>query len=45
MASNLLKKLFGDTSAKEIKKITPLVDRIEALEGEYAALTDEQLQA
>ena len=34
MASNLLKKLFGDTSAKEIKKITPLVDRIEALEGE-----------
>ena len=45
MASNLLKKLFGDTSAKEIKKITPLVDLIEALEGEYAALTDEQLQA
>ena len=41
----LLKKLFGTTSEKEIKAIHPLVDRIEALDGEYSALTDEQLQA
>ena len=41
----LLKKLFGTTSEKEIKAITPLVDKIEALDGEYSALTDEQLKA
>ena len=37
----LLKKLFGTTSEKEIKAITPLVDKIEALDGAYSALTDE----
>ena len=45
MASNFLKKLFGDTSQKEIRKIMPLVEKIESLEEEYKALTDEQLQA
>ncbi|OUN04215.1 preprotein translocase subunit SecA [Flavonifractor sp. An92] len=42
---NLLKKLFGNSSAKELKAIKPLVDKIEALDGEYSALTDAQLQA
>ncbi len=42
---NLLKKLFGNSSAKELKAIKPLVDKIEALDGEYSALTDQQLQA
>ena len=41
----LLKKLFGTTSEKELKAISPIVNKIEALEPEYAALTDEQLQA
>ena len=45
MASNFLKKLFGDTSTKEIKKIMPLVEKIESLEEEYKALSDEELQA
>ena len=45
MASNFLKKLFGDTSTKEIKKIMPLVEKIESLEGEYKALSDAELQA
>ena len=45
MASNFLKKLFGDTSTKEIKKITPLVEKIESLEAEYKALSDAELQA
>ena len=45
MASNFLKKLFGDTSTKEIKKIMPLVEKIESLEAEYKALSDEALQA
>ena len=41
----LLKKLFGTTSEREVKAITPIVDKIEALDGTYSALTDEQLQA
>ena len=41
----LLKKLFGTNSEREVKAITPIVDKIEALDGEYSALTDEQLQA
>jgi len=45
MASNFLKKLFGDTSQKEIKKIMPLVTKIESLEEEYKALSDSELQA
>ncbi len=45
MASNFLKKLFGDTSSKEIRRIMPLVEKIESLEEEYKALSDEQLQA
>ena len=45
MATSLMKKLFGDTSSREIKRILPLVEKIEALEPEYAALTDAQLQA
>ena len=45
MASNFLKKLFGDTSSKEIRKIMPLVEKIESLEEEYKALSDAELQA
>ena len=42
---NLLKKLFGTSSAKELKAIKPLVDKIEALDGTYSALSDEELKA
>ena len=45
MASNFLKKLFGDTSQKEIRRIMPLVEKIESLEAEYKALSDQELQA
>ncbi len=41
----LLKKLFGTSSEKELKAIKPIVDKIEALDGEYSQLTDEQLRA
>ena len=41
----LLKKLFGTSSAKELKAIKPIVDKIEALDEEYSKLTDEQLKA
>ena len=40
-----LKKLFGDYSTKEIKRIRPLCDKVLSLESEFAKLTDEQLQA
>ena len=42
---SIFKKLFGTTSQKEVKAIMPLVDKVLALEEEYKALTDHQLQA
>ncbi|MBU5435332.1 preprotein translocase subunit SecA [Pseudoflavonifractor sp. MSJ-37] len=42
---NILKKLFGNSSAKEVKAIMPLVTKIEALDAEYSKLTDEELKA
>ncbi len=41
----LLAKLFGTSTSKELKRIEPIVQKIEALEEEYKALTDAQLQA
>ncbi len=40
----LFSKLFGTYSEKQIKKITPLVDRIEALADKFNAFTDEQMR-
>lgn len=40
-----LEKIFGSYSDKEIKRILPIVDKVEALEAEISALKDEQLQA
>lgn len=42
---SFLTKLFGDPNAKVLKEIQPLVDRINALEPELKALTDEALKA
>ena len=42
---SLITKLFGTRSQRELKTIEPIVCKIEALEEEYKALTDEQLQA
>ncbi len=41
----LFSKLFGTRSEREIKKIQPIVDKILAMESEYAALSDEALKA
>ena len=41
----LLKSSFGTSSEKELRAIKPIVDKIEALDGEYSKLTDEQLKA
>ena len=40
-----LTKLFGTNMAKELKRIEPIVKKIEALEEEYKGFTDAQLQA
>ncbi len=41
----IISKIFGTHSERELKKIKPTVDQIEALAEEYAALTDSQLRA
>ena len=45
MASSFLKRIFGDTSSKELRRIEPIVQKIEDLSDAYAALSDEELQA
>ena len=42
---SFLKKIFGDYSSREVKKVRIVADKVLALEEEYAALTDEQLKA
>ena len=42
---SLFKKLFGDYSSREIKRIIPIQKQVLALEEEYKKLTDAQLQA
>jgi preprotein translocase subunit SecA len=39
-----LAKVFGTSNEREIKRLTPLVERINALEPEMKQLTDEQLR-
>ncbi len=41
----LFEKVFGTYSDREIKKLDKTVEQIEALESEYAKLTDEQLKS
>ncbi|NLO09862.1 MAG: preprotein translocase subunit SecA [Clostridiales bacterium] len=41
----LFEKIFGTHSEREIKRVIPIVDRIEALEPEYEKLSDEALKA
>ncbi len=41
----IVEKIFGSHSDKELKRIYPLVDKIEALDSSMAALSDEELQA
>ncbi|MBO4433335.1 MAG: preprotein translocase subunit SecA [Clostridia bacterium] len=42
---NILRKMFGDYSQKEIKRINPLLQKTLALEEEYKALSDSELKA
>ena len=40
-----LKKLFGDYSTKEIKRVQPLVKKVLSYDEEYAKLSDSELRA
>jgi preprotein translocase subunit SecA len=41
----IMKKIFGNRNARVLKKMQPLVDRINRFYAEYQSLTDEQLKA
>ena len=45
MLNQILKAVFGTKSQRDLKKMLPLVRRINQLEVEYQKLTDEELQA
>ncbi|MGB4588740.1 MAG: preprotein translocase subunit SecA [Clostridiaceae bacterium] len=40
----LLDKVFGTYSEREVKRVMPLVEKIEALDAEYQKLSDEELK-
>ena len=42
---SLVEKIFGSFSDKELKRIRPIVAKIEGMADTYAAMTDAQLQA
>ncbi|MCI8379977.1 MAG: preprotein translocase subunit SecA [Lachnospiraceae bacterium] len=42
---SVFSKIFGTHSQHEVKRIIPIVDKIEALAPEFEKLTDEELQA
>jgi len=42
---SVFSKIFGTHSQHEIKRILPIVKKIEALESEYQKMSDEELQA
>ena len=44
MANNILTKLFGNYSKRELKRIQPLVDKVLGMEEEYKEMDDETLK-
>ena len=42
---SLISKVFGTYSERQLKKIEPIVDRIEALADKYKAMSDSELQS
>ena len=41
----LLEKVFGTHSEREVKRVLPIVDKIEALEPDMQKLTDDELKS
>jgi preprotein translocase subunit SecA len=44
MFKNLVKKVFGDPNEKEIRRMQPLVEEINALEPEFRGMSDDELR-
>ena len=44
MFSSFVKKFIGSKNEREIKKMWPIVERINAFEGSISTLSDEQLK-
>ena len=42
---SLFLKIFVTYSEKQVKKLTPVVNKIEALAGKYSAMSDDEMQA
>ena len=45
MFKNLVKKVFGDPNEKEIRRMQPVVDEINALEPEFRAMSADELRS
>jgi preprotein translocase subunit SecA len=45
MINELLKKIFGTQSQRDIKKVQPIVEQINAFEAEISKLSDEELKS
>ena len=45
MIINMFKKIFGTKAARDLRRMRPLVDRVNELEEEYQKLSEEQLKA
>ena len=45
MITNILKKIIGTKNERELKRIQPLVEKVNSLEDEYRSLSDKQLKA
>ena len=42
---NLFEKVFGTYSSRELKRITPIADKVDALEESYRKLSDDELKS
>ena len=45
MATNFIKKIFGDYSTRELKRVEPIKNSVLKLEDKYAAMTDADLKS
>ena len=45
MVGSLIKKIFGSKSSRDVKRLMPLVRKINELEVQYQQLSEEQLLA
>jgi len=45
MLGNLIKKIFGTKNERELKRIQPIVERVNSLEDRMRKLKDEELKA